>query len=232
MDPYILHGGYMFNFKERLTGETTGHLTIHKKYKGQPEELFFDDHNIIVSGMSTGLSMFFTGSGSQSITDYQIDRFQVGCSGPPGKWFAASPGGDVSTIYQLSGPVDNEAAYNGTGSNLFMSTNRQLRGTGVADLATAVFALIPFSKVTRIDDTSVRYTIVLDEAACSDVESEDTANTVANHDVNLSEIGLFMKNPNGNVARGHSSLLVAYRSFTPIRKTEDFALIFRWTINF
>lgn len=224
MDPYILHGEYMFNFNERLTGETTGHLTIHKKYKGQPEELFFDDHNIIVSGMSTGLSMFFTGSGSQSITDYQIDRFQVGCSGSNGVL-------DVSTIYQLSGAVDNEAAYNGAGSNLFLSTNRQI--TAKTELATSVFALIPFSKVTRIDDTSVRYTIVLDEAACSNLVSTDViSGDDGDLEANIGEIGLFMKNPNGNVTRGHSSLLVAYRSFTPIRKTDDFALIFRWTINF
>ena len=40
-----------------------------------------------------------------------------------------------------------------------------------------------------------------------------------------------MKNPVGS-ADPNVSLLVAYRSFSNIVKTNDFSLIFRWTINF
>ena len=35
-----------------------------------------------------------------------------------------------------------------------------------------------------------------------------------------------------NTAVANASILVAYKSFTGIRKTDDFALVYRWTINF
>ena len=58
----------------------TGHLTIVRRSREGQEEVLLDDPNIIVSGMGVGLSYLFTGSGSDSILDYQIDRFQVGVS--------------------------------------------------------------------------------------------------------------------------------------------------------
>ena len=47
----------------------TGHLTIIKKFTDGTEEVHFDDHNIIVSGMGQGLAYLFNASGSQSILD-------------------------------------------------------------------------------------------------------------------------------------------------------------------
>jgi hypothetical protein len=210
------------NFQEKMTGDITGHLTIHKKYKDGTEELHFDDHNVIVSGMSVGLSMFFTGSGSNSIVDYQIDRYQVGVSGPPA-------GGDVSSIYQLSGPINTEAAYNGLDANIFVETADAIENG--SDASNRVFVRIPFSKVTRIDDVSVRYTLVLDEQAALNLTSADTRDGPSGDNVNVSEIGLFMKNPDGRSGTP-ASILVAYRSFTPIRKSDDFAIVFRWSICF
>jgi len=89
----------MFNFDEYVAGRITGHLTIHKRFDDGSEEMVFDDHNVIVSGMSVGLSMMFTGSGSDAVTDYQIGKFQVGASG-----LNAPP--DSSTVYSLSGAID------------------------------------------------------------------------------------------------------------------------------
>ena len=40
-----------------------------------------------------------------------------------------------------------------------------------------------------------------------------------------------MKNPMG-AAIQNESILVAYRNFSDIYKTNDFSLIFRWTLNF
>lgn len=209
------------HFEDTYTGQVTGHLTIHKRFPDGTEELVFDDHNVIVSGLSVGLSMFFTGSGSSKITDYHLDRFQIGVSGPP-------TGGDVSSIYELSGNLNTEAAYGGDAGSIFMSTNDQIKnGSVVAD---QIFALIPFSRVTRIDDVSVRYTMVLDEQAANDLTSGDTAGG-GSDSVTISEIGLFMKNPLGDVGTP-ASILVAYRSFTGVSKTSDWALVFRWTINF
>ena len=101
----------MKNFTEELG--INGHLTIIKRFTDGQEEVVFDDHNIIVSGMGVGLTYMFTGSGSNSVLDYQIDRFQIGVSGPPA-------GGVTSAIYELSGALDEIASY-GAGSNLFLA---------------------------------------------------------------------------------------------------------------
>ena len=200
----------MKNFTEELG--INGHLTIIKQYTDGQEEVVFDDHNIIVSGMGVGLTYMFTGSGATSVLDYQIDRFQVGVSG--------GAENEVSSTFQLSGPV-TQAEY-GAGSNLFIAEKSQITNTTVTTLPAA---LIPANKKTRIGDSSVRYTLVVDEEACNGITrvGPDTAGA-------LNEVGLLMKNPTGNA--DDRPILVAYRSFSDIVKTSDFSLIFRWTLNF
>jgi hypothetical protein len=199
----------MRNFTEELG--INGHLTIIKRFNDGQEEIVFDDHNIIVSGMGVGLTYMFTGSGSNSVLDYQIDRFQIGVSGPP-------TGGEVSSIYQLSGAATiNEY---GAGSNLFIAVKDQITNTTLTSNAAA---LIPANKITKIADASVRYTLVVDEEACNNITRDS-------NDANINEVGLLMKNPTGNTA--DRPILVAYRTFSNIRKTSDFSLIFRWTLNF
>jgi hypothetical protein len=201
----------MKNFAEDMG--ITGHLTIIRKWNDGGEEVLLDDSNIIVSGMGAGLSYLFTGSGSDSVLDYQIDRFQVGVSGPP-------EGGVVSSIYELSSQL-GESDY-GAGSNLFIKVNGQLTGRSLT--SNRAFALIPKNKITRIGDSSVRYTLVLDEEACNDLTGAHS------EELNLNEVGMFMKNPTGST--NDKSILVCYRTFSNIRKTSDFSLIFRWTLNF
>ena len=46
----------------------------------------------------------------------------------------------------------------------------------------------------------------------------------------LNEIGLFIKNPKANATE--TSVLAAYRYFSNVRKTNNFAIVFRWTISF
>ena len=189
-----------------------GHLQIAKLYKSGEEEIVFDDHNIIVSGMSVGLTYLFAGLGSTKVTDFQIDRVQLGVSG-----YAAL---ETSTTYQLSGPLSSTLEY-GTDTDIYAIQASQL--VNGATQTSKTFLKIPHSKITRINDNSLRYTIVLDEEACNNL----SRNSV---ELSLNEIGLFMKNPTGQVT--DTSILVAYRVFSSIRKTDDFSLIFRWTINF
>jgi len=197
----------MKNFTEELG--INGHLTISKQYTDGQEEVVFDDHNIIVSGMGVGLTYMFTGSGSNSVLDYQIDRFQVGVSG--------GSVNEVSSTYQLSGAC-TETEY-GAGSNLFIAVKDQITNNTFTSLAAAQ---IPANKRTRIGDSSVRYTLVVDEEACNGITRVNP--------MSINEVGLLMKNPTGNAV--DRPLLVAYRTFSNIVKTSDFSLIFRWTINF
>jgi len=199
----------MKNFVDDLG--INGHLTIIKVNKNGSEEVLLDDPNIIVSGMGVGLSYLFTGSGSNSILDYQIDRFQLGVSGPPA-------GGVTSSIFQLSGALTGTEY--GTGSNLFIEQRDQITNT---TLTNSIAALIPKHKITRIGNSSVRYTLVVDEEACNNITRSGAA-------ANLNEIGMLMRNPTGNASA--RPLLVCYRTFSNIRKTSDFSLIFRWTLNF
>jgi hypothetical protein len=190
----------------------TGHLTISKQYPSGEEEVVFDDHNIIVAGMGVGLSYLFAASGSTSILDYQIDRFQVGVSG--------SAAFELSSTQQLVGPLSSTVEY-GSGANLYLQSTTQL--VGASEVANRIFALIPAYKIPRIGETSVRYTFTLDEGAANNL-------TRVGQQINLNEVGLFMKNPTGGAI--NKSILVAYRYFSNIYKTSDFSLVFRWTIHF
>jgi hypothetical protein len=205
----------MMNFVEDLG--VNGHLTIIKRDKEGNEEILLDDANTIVSGMGVGLSYLFTGSGSDTILDYQIDRFQIGVSGPH-EAYSTNP----SSIAQLSGAL-GQSEY-GEGSNLFIQKGGLLVSPGIAT-PTNYFALIPTSKITRISDTSVRYTLVVDEESCNDLQG------AFSEDLNINEIAMFLKNPSGTIGNG-TSIMACYRTFSNIRKTNDFSLIFRWTINF
>tara|TARA_Y100000034_G_scaffold91029_1_gene109736 strand:+ start:31 stop:642 length:612 start_codon:yes stop_codon:yes gene_type:complete len=202
------------NFIEDL--KVTGHLQIAKVHDNGDEEIVYDDHNVIVSGMSVGLSYLFSLSGSSRATDFQLDRFQLGVSGPP-------KGGSTSSIFQLSGALSSLAEYGGDSAGLTLVSATQIKN-GLTNTEEA-FALIPFSNMTRIDDTSIRYSLIIDKDSCNNISRLGPSTAGA-----LNEVGLFMKNPRGLAAT--QSILVAYRQFTDIVKTSDFALIFRWTLNF
>ena len=193
-----------------------GHLTIHKVADGR-EELIFDDKNVVVSGFGWALSYLYGKVGSTSITDYQIDRFQIGVSGNSDL--------QISSTYELSGELSSTTEYTGgtLDSNLnAVSANQYLGNIGTAP--ERIFSKIPFSKVTKIDERSVRYTIFIDEDSCNDINRDES-------EAPLNEIGLFIKNPTGAASKD-LSVLAAYRYFSNIRKTSDFGLVFRWTISF
>lgn len=188
-----------------------GHLTVHKVVDGQ-EELVYDEDNVIVSGFGWALAHLYGRVGSDTITDYQIDRVKLGVSGNLGL--------QVSTTTDLSGPLSSQAEYVGTGDSNLAVVSGYRWANDVATTTGEWYAKIPFSKVTKVDDRTVRYTIFIDEDSCNNLRT----------DANLNEIGLFIKNPKANATE--TSVLAAYRYFSNIRKTSDFALVFRWTISF
>jgi len=196
-----------------------GHLTIHKVFNGE-EELIYDEDNVITSGFGWALSHLYGLAGSQTVSDFQIERFQLGVSG--------NADNQVSSTFELSGPLSSAAEYTGEGtdsnlhavsSDLFLTT----RPAGEV-IEEQVFAKLPFNKVTRIDDRSVRYTIFIDEDSCNGLSRPGLS------EASLNEIGLFIKNARGKP--DDESVLAAYRHFSNITKTSDFGLVFRWTITF
>ena len=192
----------MISFLEEL--DVNGHLTI-SKLKNGIETVVFDDHNIIVSGMGVGLAHLFAVSGSTSILDYQIDRFQIGTSGGTTL--------EVSSTNALSGSLTSLAQY-GVNSNILCASAYQIKNNSI--ITTPVwYGLIPQQNITRIGSNTVRYTIILDDEACNSKT--------------LNEIGIFIKNIKGNSPV--APILVAYRHFDDIDKSSDFSLIFRWSIN-
>lgn len=197
----------------------TGHLQIVKVYSTGQEEIVFDDHNIIVSGMGVGLAQLFSLSGPTSILDYQIDRFQIGVGG--------NENFEVESTYKLGAELSSLEEY---GSNALLYVVSGYHAYNFSQLRTTSpewYGYIPQHKVSKVGDSSVRYTITIDKDAANTLETTRGAGT------GINEIGLFMKNPFGSSVGDNVdiSILVAYRYFNPIVKTSDFGLVFRWTIN-
>tara|TARA_R100001460_G_scaffold10430_5_gene24710 strand:+ start:8121 stop:8738 length:618 start_codon:yes stop_codon:yes gene_type:complete len=192
-----------------------GHLSIHKVANGE-EELVYDEDNVIVSGFGWALSHLYARIGSESITDYQIDRFQLGVSGQEGL--------QVSSTNSLSGALNTFEEYLGTADSNLSVVSGFRWADNVAGTDEEIYAKIPFTKVTKVDDKTVRFTIFIDEDSCNNLSR------TGNSEIPLNEIGLFIKNPKASATE--TSILAAYRYFSSIRKTSDFGLVFRWTISF
>lgn len=184
----------------------TGHLEIWKVYPDGEKELHWTDHNVITSGMGVGLAHLYSARGSAKITDYQIINWQVGTGGDTEDY-------GVST-FKLNAPLAGNAPY---GVKSFMTIDSLQPIENGAVVAAKKFPRIPFTNIDKVSKTAVRFTLVLD-------------NKSGNSDQELDEIGLFMRNPTGS-ASPHP-ILVAYRPFIPIKKTQFFTLIFLWTLQF
>lgn len=204
----------MKNFIEDMS--VNGHLQIIKCYLDGTEEIVFDDHNVITSGMGVGLAHLFSLSGPGNILEYQIDRFQIGVAGS-----SESP-----AINQLVSPLSSLEEY-GENSLLYLVSGYHAFSVDNISTDREIFGYIPQHKVSRVGDSSVRYTIVVDRDCANDLDLSRGAESP------LNEIALFMKNPLGDLYGDgtDTSILVAYRTFSGIVKTSDFALVFRWTIN-
>lgn len=199
----------------KSTFQPKGFLEIWKVYDDGTEELHWSDHNIITAGMGIGLAHLYGGFGSSKITDFQIGYFQVG-TGDATEY--------TSLQNELETPLGKKSDY-GVVTNTYPEIeidwaeveDLKLRLNGV-DLKTGTqpFGRIRHSNIHRVNRNAVRYTIPLNEKNCNSKE--------------LSEIGLFMKNIKGESE--DQPLLVAYRQFPAIQKTEFFTLVFLWTIQF
>jgi len=186
-----------------------GYLEVIKIYEDGTEEVHFSENNVITSGMGVGLSHLFAGSGGGTISDFQILNFQVGTGGITDRYGTSS--------FKLNTPLGS-SDYLSTGSEVLLESLKPIENAAIAG-SNKAFVRNPFSNVQKVTPTSVRFNLILDRY---------TANGLADE---LDEIGLFMRNPRG-LTPSPSPILVAYRPFTGLKKTSNFALLFKWTINF
>jgi hypothetical protein len=199
--------------------DPSGHLEIYKIYENGTEEQVFGDHNVITSGMGVGLGLLYAGSGATDITNFQIKYFQLGVSGDSiVNTYGVSEVSLVSALGQQNGISDYKTVspLPIVSGELMSSNGAPLTTVGGSYLDSWYFGLISENSIKRVDLNSVTYIIYIDRNSCN-------GNT-------LNEIGLFMQNPLGLTP--HRSPLVAYRPFVNIPKISDFALVFKWTLNF
>ena len=203
--------------------DVSGHLEIYKVYENGEEELFFDEANTITSGMGVGLGLLYAGSGADSVDNFQVRFFQLGVGGDDKiNTYGVSETFLASALGQKAGPTDYVT---NADSNVPVEVHELMDWNGTAKQDSEgqttkwVFPLISDNAIKRVDLNSVTYILYIDRNSCNNLDEP------------LNEVGLFMKNPLGEAARNRSNL-VAYRPFTNIDKTDDFSLIFKWTLNF
>ena len=201
----------------RKSFNPVGEIEIWKQYSNGESELYFSDHNVITSGLGLGFAYLYAGSGAvATIADFQITNFQVGAKGSFDDY--------GSSTTALTEPLRG-AQY--AGGELVIEDGNILQEAsvttdGAGDLFK--FVRIPYSNIHKITPTSVRYTLVIDQNSCNNLAYPNGSQ------IKLSEVGLYMRNPNGFEIPAR--LISAYRPFTPIYKTNNFALIFKWTLKF
>jgi hypothetical protein len=200
----------------------SGHLEIYKVYEDGTEEQVFDEANTITSGMGVGLGLLYAGSGAADITNFQIRYFQLGTQG---NTIIDSYGVSETILVSALGQENGVADYHSDDQvtlplsvhNLMDWNGNQKRDS--QNSADWVFPVISDNSIKRVDLNSVTYILYVDRNSCNGLV-----------DAPLNEVGLFMKNPLG--VDPERSQLCAYRPFTDIAKTDDFALVFKWTLNF
>mgnify|MGYP003641864066 CR=1 FL=1 len=207
--------------KQSDTLRVSGHLEIYKVYENGEEEQVFDEANTITSGMGVGLGLLYAGSGAADITNFQLRYFQIGVGGDERvDNYGVSESLLVSALGQDEGVLDYSSSPDSDiplASHNLMKWDGSVKATD-AGSNTWIFPMISDNGIKRVDLNSVTYILYVDRNSCNNLKEP------------LNEVGLFMKNPLGTTP--YRSQLCAYRPFTDIAKSDDFALVFKWTLNF
>lgn len=208
-----------------------GHITICKVYSDGTEDTIVDRANLITAGLGSSFIDIQRGQGSENVDGFSPYYFQVGTSSMDYDTTVATS----SYFYQLSTPF----SWDDYGDDTDFIVESKYRGFNAATddggstytellFTSAVLSSIVFSgtdeyfskvkegRLSKFFMDSFESEIVLDEKTGNGKE--------------ISEIGLFAKNPKG--FKEDSPLLMAYRSFTPVAKTSEFSLVVHWSVGF
>lgn len=196
-----------------------GKVEIYKDF-GDRQEKIGEYYNIVTRGMGITLAAFMMSGPRSTKNPYSIKYAQVGTGVVD---YQAQPTTSETrfNFFKLNSAL-SKASY-GRNLRYRISTRNQLIAsqefTATSNLSyttqQAVFLNIPESRVTIKQDVGIKVTVVIDK---------NTANGNT-----LREVGLFSNNI--NTPENEQSVLVAYKQFAPIEKTNQFSLIFNWTIQ-
>tara|TARA_R110002051_G_scaffold4603_2_gene25172 strand:+ start:95 stop:772 length:678 start_codon:yes stop_codon:yes gene_type:complete len=208
-----------------------GHITICKVYSDGTEDTIVDRANLVTAGLGSSFIDIQRGQGSENVDGFSPYYFQVGTSSMDYDTTVATS----SYFYQLSTPF----SWDDYGDDTDFIVESKYRGFNASTddggstytellFTSAVLSSIAFSgtdeyfskvkegRLSKFFMDSFESEIVLDEKTGNGKE--------------ISEIGLFAKNPKG--FKEDSPLLMAYRSFTPVTKTSEFSLVVHWSVGF
>ncbi len=183
--------------------QASGNLEIVKIYSNGTEELVFSDHNIITSGFGVNLGLMFAGSGSDNVRDHQI------------RWFIIGSG----TNNPVTANINSLSANSPMPENVPFTLRYLTDSTGGLLGSQVSMCPIPNSSIKRTGKTSVTYYLLLPNRESNGASQE------------ISEVGLCVDKPYKKFGITDRTLLVAYRTFPTISKTNDFSLLFKWTIS-
>jgi hypothetical protein len=215
-----------------------GHVTICKIYSDGTEEIVLDRANLTTVGLGYGLCDIIQGAGSQFTSDYAPYYFQLGTSTIDYDIEDLVEVATSSHFYQVSAPFD----WTDYGSDTELNITKQYRGLVASctdtDVTSPVCSALLFTSAllsstiysgvdeyfATVNPESISK-VFLDAFEIEIILDENTANGK-----DITEIGLFSKNPKG--LSQDSPLLMAYRKFTALAKTADFSVSIRWSIGF
>jgi hypothetical protein len=180
-----------------------GHLEIFKVFKNGRIEKVFDEANVVCSGMGATVAGAFAASSESNIFNFQINLFQVGTGGAAGLQVSSN------------GRLGNALTFAQYGSGFLGLVTQSLTASGTV-YTNQAFAEIPQAYIDKVSSRKCRWRLILDENA--------------GNGLGIDEVGLFSRNPEQtSPARAY---LCAYRQFTELAKTNEYALHIVWTIEF
>ena len=214
-----------------------GEVTITKVYKdGTREVVLNKDRNMITDGLGISLVNMFTLNPQNpryTLDNFKLGYFQIGTSSVVGKglikgefdkWESTMEDSTGNNFYELASSLTVDEY--GQDTTLKPTQKKILTVTNPFEDAIdlnyvyedASLVQFEYDPVSKLVDGAVHVKIHLDENSCNGQD--------------ISELGLFIKNPEVFESRDRPCL-AAYKSlFYPITKSEDFSIDIDWVLHF
>ena len=202
-----------------------GEVKIYEIVNGE-ENLLFSDNNILTYFYRRTAASILAGDYKGDLSNSQLSYFQVGTSGIP---FEAQS--NSSVFFSLSSPI-TEAQY---GVDNTLALTKLYRVTSLSGGNEMRFATEPTSGFAiTISDSKYAFGTIANE--CRNKHYIESFNVRIKLDkdacngVSITEVGLFLKNPNGYT--GDVPALFAYKKLVgPILKRDSAEIAIDWSIG-